>query len=889
MNEKNLKEINKATDLISSLIHEYLYKKDYLKTLESFQQELSDKIKSGIFYSLINNNKSLYDSESLLNYFESGNKQKFMEQWKYLIPNNLKLTEPTLFKLDFNIQIYFSIYPILKPNSNLNNPGTKKNLKQNMEEFKIYLEKNNTEQFKTPEFLPYYALPYIPDPRNNSAYSNLFSPEWKKCLKEQIQRCLDYYSPSNFNKFPILYDLARGKKVITINNNISDNLKNKDNCKNRKGDDSRIRELITGNRIIREENNNLRIKDEKNKKFFLDSQKTWCNLALDILSYSFDLITIYYKVTNNQKDDIVEEINNKLLKYQNFLVKNFEELDKNNKNLNEINNIVYPKELTFSKNDENNNFNSNDNKQISNYSPNKINYSFKPVDEIMNSNLKSNINLNKEQINESIYNLLNSSNRKENKIKNKHKRNEEIINNIKRENPKKLNYYENSLIDMRKFIQALNHQIYVEDEKIAHIFQEIRLRIYNKKRKELRELTLFEIFFYDILGALSKSSTLFKQLLSNSNLNLEVMKLVNSLANFNKGKNYLLSKNTLIEDIVKCMIAEKNDTELRQNCLGAIQKFTLRNEPQNKLIELNVIHYLVDIFTYQSDSLSDYSIEYGLALLMNLSLRKEGKEKFEAVAEKILCILMKFLNYENIQILTCINGMLYSLLKKKKIREFAKNFGVEKKLIELKKFNDEQINKQVKYIIDELNNYTNDNNEYIEDEKEETFVEEDINAKEDLDTIYNEYPETNINDENYLKEHFEILSEFIISDKELELIEKQKITNYMNEDINMIKGLLANSSNRSNDSSFRKDENNNINNIDKDNEEEIVNTNINVLENNEEENEENNEDEGEKFDYGVINEKNNDFDDIYGRPDDGFAFKTKDKLKRTPPRQVKYD
>ena len=33
---------------------------------------------------------------------------------------------------------------------------------------------------------------------------------------------------------------------------------------------------------------------------------------------------------------------------------------------------------------------------------------------------------------------------------------------------------------------------------------------------------------------------------------------------------------------------------------------------------------------------------------------------------------------------------------------------------------------------------------------------------------------------------------------------------------------------------------------------------------------------------------NNDFDAIYGRPDDGFAFKTQDKLKRTPPRQVKY-
>ena len=207
MNDKNIKEINKTTDLISSLIHEYLYKKDYLKTLDIFQQELSEKIKSGQFYSILNNNsKTCYDYSSLMNHFETGNKKMFMEQWKRIIPNNLKLTEPTLFKLDFNIEIYFSIYPILKPNTNINDIRVLKILKQNMEEFKIFLEENSMEQFKTPEFLSYYALPYITDPRKNSNYVHLFAPEWTKCLREQIQRCLDYYSPNNFHKFPILYD-----------------------------------------------------------------------------------------------------------------------------------------------------------------------------------------------------------------------------------------------------------------------------------------------------------------------------------------------------------------------------------------------------------------------------------------------------------------------------------------------------------------------------------------------------------------------------------------------------------------------------------------------------------------------------------------------------------
>ena len=456
----------------------------------------------------------------------------------------------------------------------------------------------------------------------------------------------------------------------------------------------------------------------------------------------------------------------------------------------------------------------------------------------------------------------------------------ESINNLKNENNSKIYNNLNNIIDMEKFIQALNNKIYIEDEKLIHIFQEIRFRIYNKENRNLQELTLYEIFYYDLFGTLSKNSTIFKRLLSNKNLNLEVIKLVNSLANFNKGKNYLLSKNTLIEDIVKCMISEKNDSELRQNCLGTIQKFTLRNEPQNKLIELNVIHYLVDIFSYQCDSLSDYTIEYGLALLMNLSLRKEGKEKFEAVGDKIIKIIIKFLNYENIQILTCINGILYSLLKKKKIRELAKLYEIEKKLNELKKFNNEQLNKQIKYIIDELNNYS-DNNDYNADSKDDLYTEEDINTKDNLDTIFNEYPENKILDNKYYEEHNKILSEFIISDNELELIEKQKIINFMNEDINMTKGLLMNN-NRSNDSSFRKEDDIINNNIKIDNEEAIIKTHLNEN-NNEDYNNYINNNEGINYNYNALN-NNNDFDDIFGRPDDGFAFKSKDKIKRTPPR-----
>ena len=101
MNEKLKKEINKTTDLISSLIHEYLYKKEYTKTLDVFQKELSEKIKSGKFYTPPSTVGGLGPT-TLISFFKSGDKKQFMYHWSRLIPNNLILTESTLFKLNFN-------------------------------------------------------------------------------------------------------------------------------------------------------------------------------------------------------------------------------------------------------------------------------------------------------------------------------------------------------------------------------------------------------------------------------------------------------------------------------------------------------------------------------------------------------------------------------------------------------------------------------------------------------------------------------------------------------------------------------------------------------------------------------------------------------------------
>ena len=768
MKNQQQNNINKTIDMISTLIHEYLYKKEYNKTLDSFQEELAEKIKSGKFY--LSSYKDISDT-LLIKYFDSGNKIEFFKQWKRVIPNHMKLIEPTLCKLDFYLEIYFALYPIM--GNKVMNQKAQTELKQNMEDFKKYLEQKEIELSKTTEFLAYYALPYIPNPKGHPTYEKLFKPEWTNDLKEKLQNCIKFYLPSPTKKYPVLFDLATGKN-ITINqtdvsnsNIFNNNEENKDNNINNISNNKVNLELKKENEKLIEELKRLKSKDEKSKIAFIDSQKTWSNLALNIISYSFGLIDIYNNAVNNATNPQVDKIRQKLIKYQNFLKKNVEELEKN-KNANNSSLMVKKEEIEVIEDSMLNANNISSKNNINNYS------------------LKNNNNRIIERKRDT-FGVPENNNILVNENINNYSRDEQDNENLQKGRSIQIDYEPENLIDMKRFQSALNKKIQVDDNKLIYIFREIRLRIFRRNNRQLSELTLYELFMYDLFGTLSKSSYLFHELINNQILNLEVMKILNSLASMNKGRNYLLAKETLIDDIVQCMIREKTDSDLRQKCLGTIQKFTLRSQPQNKLIELNVIHYIVSLFANEADTLSDYTIEYGLALIMNLSLRKAGREKFEAIADKTIQILQKFMDKDNIQVLTCINGTLYSLLKKQKFKNEARLKGLD---IQLKNTNTDnpQLKKQITYILEELNKPPE------EEEYDENF-EEDINAKDEDENNYDDYSEGESIDGNLLEEHYKILGDFIIKNNELNKIEEDKIIKFMESDPSMAKAFVNNNKN----------------------------------------------------------------------------------------------
>ena len=150
----------------------------------------------------------------------------------------------------------------------------------------------------------------------------------------------------------------------------------------------------------------------------------------------------------------------------------------------------------------------------------------------------------------------------------------------------------------------------------------------------------------------------------------------------------------LIERLCQLLVSQPVDSIARQNCLGALQKLSLRRQPQNVMIDADVIAWIVQQLA-DIDSLSQYSVEYGTALLMNLALRSAGKEKCTDEGLDILNVLSQLMEHESEQVRTYVNGTLYSILVRAPLKERAHEIGLPDSLRLLIEHSDETFARQV--------------------------------------------------------------------------------------------------------------------------------------------------------------------------------------------------
>jgi len=177
--------------------------------------------------------------------------------------------------------------------------------------------------------------------------------------------------------------------------------------------------------------------------------------------------------------------------------------------------------------------------------------------------------------------------------------------------------------------------------------------------------------------------------------------LIAVLACEEKGRTYLQKK---VETVVKGLmqhLSTKGNTELQ--AIVALQRLSLRRPLQICMVEHGMIEWTLSELNAgatQNAFLSDITLEFGSALLMNLALRTVGKERMEHT--KALEILVPLVDHSNAQVRTQANGTIYSLLSSPACHTAAKKCGLENILRRVMKDEDEIHVKQVEYLLDIL-------------------------------------------------------------------------------------------------------------------------------------------------------------------------------------------
>jgi hypothetical protein len=190
------------------------------------------------------------------------------------------------------------------------------------------------------------------------------------------------------------------------------------------------------------------------------------------------------------------------------------------------------------------------------------------------------------------------------------------------------------------------------DKKKALLLQALKQKLIKQPLPRNRKTILQELITHDLFN-LHTSPNLITHVITAESLPLShehLAKLLNVMASDAMGRTYLLTQPLqFIPVLLKAVREESMDTAYRQHLLGVLQKTSLKRQAQSLMIQNDWVQYLFDLFE-DLEGLSEFTIEYGSALLMNLCLRTTGKKVCLQNSTRTLRILNELLEHDNLQV-----------------------------------------------------------------------------------------------------------------------------------------------------------------------------------------------------------------------------------------------
>ncbi|NXT48061.1 ARMC9 protein, partial [Pluvianellus socialis] len=598
------------------LVREYLDFAEFEETVKVFTKECKIKGKplpkpEGVSS---RDSKALPVQKDLLTAFENGEQEVFFQLWEEHISSSVRDNDPVAQKLEFYLHIHFATY-LLK--HSMGKPD-KAELEERISHFKAYLETKGAALSQTTEFLPFYALPFVPNPMVHPSFKELFQASicfaeidsWTLDLRTRLERFLS-----------LTLKARQTPRLLTL-----------------------FKENVQCNKEMLQHLHRQLVESEHRSMTYL---KRFNKMQADY----HNLIG----VTAELVDSLEATVNGKMITPE-YLQSVCVRLFSNQMRQSVAHSIDFTRPGTS-------------------------------FDKCL-----SRLHCRKVQ----DVPLLPS-------------------------------------LDYEKLKKDL---ITGNDRLKAFLLQALRWRLTTSYPGEQRDTVLQAYISNDLLDCHSNCQrSVLKLLHSESEVVRQYMaRLINALASLAEGRVYLSQNPALLRMLEERLKAEDKDSLTWENVLGALQKFSLRRALQSAMIKDGLIFWLVDVLT-DTDCLSDYTLEYSVALLMNLCLRSAGKKMCARIADHVLKVLSDLLGHENHEIQPYVNGALYSILAIPSVREEARAMGMEEILRCFIKEGNAEMIRQIEFIIKQLNSEEPLNDSIVsDDEEEEEDEEEDHDIMEaDLD------------------------------------------------------------------------------------------------------------------------------------------------------------
>ncbi|NWS10826.1 ARMC9 protein, partial [Pachyramphus minor] len=579
---------------------------EFEETVKVFKKECKIKGKPLPKPADVSSKNPLPVQEDLLAAFENGEQKVFFQLWEEHISSLVRDNDPVAQKLEFYLHIHFATF-LLK--QTMGKPDKAK-LEERISHFKAYLETKGAALSQTTEFLPFYALPFVPNPMVHPSFKELFQDSWTLDLRTRLEKFLSLTLKAR--QTPWLLTLF--KESGQCNKETLEHLHQQ---------------------LVESEHRTMTYLKRFNKM-----QADYHNLI---------------GVTAELVDSLEATVNGKMIMPE-YLQSVCVRLFSNQMRQSVAHSIDFTRPGTS-------------------FNEMSFPFAFRKMQDVP---------------------LLPS-------------------------------------LDYEKLKKDL---IAGNDRLKAFLLQALRWRLTTSYPGEQRDTVLQAYISNDLLDCHSSCQrSVLKLLNSKSEVVRQYMaRLINAFASLTEGRVYLSQNPMLLRMLEERLKAEDKDSLTWENVLGALQKFSLRRALQSAMIKDGLIFWLVDVLT-DTDCLSDYTLEYSVALLMNLCLRSAGKKMCARIANHVLKVLSDLLGHENHEIQPYVNGALYSILAIPSVREEARAMGMEEILRCFIKEGNAEMIRQIEFIIKQLNSEEPLNDGIVsDDEEEEEDEEEDHDIMEaDLD------------------------------------------------------------------------------------------------------------------------------------------------------------